>query len=115
MSFIYPLPFANEEGCDIVAARVYWAEVGGEIADVLSPDGGVWHINQTLRHFLESVAAFDAAYPFCETSGDLDEASSAAREFEQELTSIDCTAFDEKDGFWKSVIFDIESGDFSAE
>jgi hypothetical protein len=101
---------------DIGSMRgLFVCQTGGEIADVLSSDGDVWHINQTLHHFLASVAAFDAAYPFCETSSDLDEASNAAREFEQELLGIDRTAYDEKDGFWQSVVFDIESGDFSAE
>lgn len=94
---------------------LFICDVGGEIADVLSSDGRVWHINQSLRHFVASVAAFDSSYPFCVTSNDLDEASNAANGFEQDLVRIDPTAFSEEGGFWKSVVFDIESGDFSAE
>ncbi|GIG01022.1 hypothetical protein Cci01nite_61150 [Catellatospora citrea] len=64
---------------------LFICDVGGEIADVLSLNGYVWHINQSLYHFVASVAAFDASYPFCETSNDLDEAASAASGFEQDL------------------------------
>jgi hypothetical protein len=86
----------------------------GAVIEVNRIDESVWHVNGSVRQFVECLEEFNRRYPFGESSNDLDAAEMAADEFASAVREIDDAALDTEQGYWDSVIFDIANGDYAA-
>ncbi|MGW7667503.1 SUKH-4 family immunity protein [Streptomyces sp. NPDC054775] len=88
-----------------------------ETGAVVKLEGGanrVSLVNSSLPDFVAAVKAVIERFPFYDSDSDDDDWASAARAVEEIIRSVDPDSFIE-DGFWDTLVNDIEIGDFSTE
>ncbi|MFD3682483.1 SUKH-4 family immunity protein [Streptomyces sp. NPDC058613] len=71
-------------------------------------------VNSSLAEFVAVVKAVIERFPFYDSDSDDSEWASAARDVEGIVRAVDPGAFIQ-DGFWETLVNDIEIGDFSTE
>lgn len=87
----------------------------GRVVEVL--DAGLVKlvsVNTSLRHFRESVEAFNARFPFYSIDDDSERWTQVAGELEVVLASIDDASRDFQ-GFWEDLLSSVTIGDYATE
>ncbi|MEV0282147.1 SUKH-4 family immunity protein [Streptomyces sp. NPDC050610] len=86
----------------------------GEVVQYVPGAGRVHLMNSSLPAFTETVKKFSERFPFYSSDSDASEIAAAAADVDQLIRHIDPPAL-VQDGFWATLIDDMEIGDFSTE
>jgi hypothetical protein len=82
----------------------------------LAPDSTTRFVNSSLEKFIETAKAVTARFPFYgENDADVKEVvDRAVKDVTDAIRSVEESAF-ERDGFWGTLVADIQMGDFATE
>ena len=99
---------------DIDRAPMCLDVASGEVVCV-GPHGQVYNVNSSLRSFVDSLDAIEAAAPLSPRNPAYDTYQAAADQVHAVLTSIDPPALADATGFWQTILDDIASGDYDED
>lgn len=90
-------------------------EKSGEILFIGAHDGNEWHVNRSLRQFIQSLDLFEDSYLFYGANSAIDVREAAVSQLRAALTTVDPTSTRDEPGFWNTVLFDVGVGDYADE
>jgi len=86
--------------------------VDGEVVSVAPRRPEVYQVNTSMRRFVESLDAIQAATPLSPRNPAYDSYDAAAEHVRGVLTRIDPEALADEAGFWQTIVDDIANGDY---
>jgi len=108
-----PEEFASVWTCSAIFTDVCMDVATGSIVE-LAPDWTTGFVNSSLEKFIETAKAVIARFPFYGENDAEEVTYRAAEEVTDAIRSVEESAF-ERDGFWATLVADIQMGDFVTE